>query len=122
MPRKKKSVCVVYSPKKASNRPTKLRNWRDEAMTGVIEAVKGGMGVNRAAKEFGVTTTTLRDRLSGRVTHGTNPGPKPYLSSQEGGELTDRIPRIYLQGWPWKDKTASHERSAARKKEGQSCE
>jgi hypothetical protein len=58
MPRKKKSVCVVSSPKKASNRPAKLGNWRDEAMTGAIEAVKGGMGVNRAAKEFGVPTIT----------------------------------------------------------------
>ena len=67
MPRKKKSVRVVSSPRKASNRPAKLRNWRDEAMTGAIEAVKGGMGVNHAAKEFGVATTTLRDRLSGPV-------------------------------------------------------
>ena len=56
MPRKKKSVCVLASPRKASNRRAKLKNWRDEAMTAAIEAVKGGMGVNRAAKEFGVPT------------------------------------------------------------------
>ena len=90
MPRKKKSVRVVSSPIKpikAPNRPAKLRNWKDEAMTGAIEAVKEGMGVNCAAKEFGVPATTLRNRLSGRVTHGTNPGPKPYLSSQEEDEL-----------------------------------
>jgi hypothetical protein len=100
MPRKKKSVCVVSSPKKASNRPAKLRNWRDEAMTGAIEAVKGGMGVNHAAKEFGVPTTTLRDRLSGPVTHGTNPGPKPYLSSQEGVNLLNTLhlpPRLAME-------------------------
>ena len=90
MPRKKKSVRVVSSPIKpikAPNRPAKLRNWKDEAMTGAIKAVKEGMGVNCAAKEFGVPATTLRNRLSGRVTHGTNPGPKPYLSSQEEDEL-----------------------------------
>ena len=99
MPRKKMSVRIVYSPKKASNRPAKLRNWRDEAMTGAIEAVKGGMGVNRAAKEFGVPTTMLRDRLSGRVTHGTNPGPKPYLSSQEEGELTEYLASTSKAGY-----------------------
>ena len=99
MPRKKKSVRVVSSPRKASNRPAKLRNWRDEAMTGAIEAVKGGMGVNHAAKEFGVPTTTLRDRLSGPVTHGTNPGPKPYLSSQEEGELTEYLASTSKAGY-----------------------
>ena len=68
-------------------------------MTGAIEAVKGGMGVNRAAKEFGVPTTTLRDRLSGRVTHGTNSGPKPYLSSQEEGELTEYLTSTSKAGY-----------------------
>ena len=83
MPRRKKSVRVLSSPKKPAkvpNRPAKLRNWKDEAMLGAIEAAKGGMGVNRAAREFGVQPSSLRDRLSGRVTHGINPGPQPYLS------------------------------------------
>ena len=99
MPRRKRSVRVVSSLRKASNRPAKLRNWRDEAMTGAIEAVKGGMGVNRAAKEFGVPTTMLRDRLSSRVTHGTNSGPKPYLSSQEEGELTEYLTSTSKTGY-----------------------
>ena len=63
MPRKKKGVRVVSSPRKASKRPAKLRNWRDEAMTGAIEAVKGGMGVNRATKEFGVQEIVCRVEL-----------------------------------------------------------
>ena len=29
----------------------------------------------------------MYDRVSGRVTHGTNPGPQPYLNSQEEKEL-----------------------------------
>ena len=28
--------------------------------------------------------TALRDRLSGRVVYGTKPGPKPYLSNEQG--------------------------------------
>ena len=27
--------------------------------------------------------STLKDRLNGRVKHGTNPGPKPYLTAKE---------------------------------------
>ena len=30
---------------------------------------------------------TMKDRVSGRVTHGTNPGPTPYLSTVEEDEL-----------------------------------
>ena len=54
--------------KKNLNRLTKLRNWRDEAMTGAIEAVKG---VNYAVAKFGEPASMLRDSLSGRVTHGS---------------------------------------------------
>ena len=45
------------------------------------------MGVNRAALEHGVPRTTLKDRMAGRVTHGTNFGPKPYLTMKEDKEL-----------------------------------
>ena len=65
-------------------------------MTGAIE---GGMGVNHAVKEFGVPTTTLRDRLSGLVTHGTNLGPQPYVSSQEEGELTKYLASTSKAGY-----------------------
>ena len=67
--------------KKHLNRLTKLRNWRDEAMTGAIEAVKG---VNYAVAKFGVPASMLRDSLSVELLTG----PKPHLSSQEEGKLT----------------------------------
>ena len=34
-----------------------------------------------AARDHGVPITTLKNRLSGRVIHGTNPGPVLYLNS-----------------------------------------
>ncbi len=34
------------------------------------------MGVNRAALEYVVPPTTLKDQISGRVVHGTSTGPK----------------------------------------------
>lgn len=53
-----------------------------------LEAVtEGKMGVNRAALEYNVPRTTLKDRVSGRVIHGSNMGPKMYLTYEEEKEL-----------------------------------
>ena len=73
---------------KRSKRPAaKLRQWSDESMLGAVR--EGEFGVNRAALEYGVPRTTLKDRLSGRVTHGSQSGAKPYLSREEEKELFD---------------------------------
>ena len=57
-------------------------------MTGAMKAVAEGVfGINKAADKFGVPTTTLKDRFSGRVTHGARSGPIPYLSGVEEDEL-----------------------------------
>ena len=50
-----------------SNRPKKLCLWTDEQMTRAIEAMK----------------TTLKDRITGRVKHGTKPGPVANLDPSE---------------------------------------
>ena len=42
---------------------------------------KGSSGVNQAALLYGVPKTSLKNRLSGRVVHGTKPGPRPYLDT-----------------------------------------
>ena len=52
-----------------------------------IEAVKSGSTILRAATLHGVPRQTLQDRISGKVVHGINPGPKPYLSSVEEKDL-----------------------------------
>ena len=58
-------------------------------MITAMEAVQTGtaFSINQAARDYGVPPSTLKDRLSGRVIHGTKPGPRPYLSSQEENEL-----------------------------------
>lgn len=58
-------------------------------MCSAIDAVRGGETIYRAAKLYRVPRQTLQDRISGRVTHGTNPGPKPYLSHTEENELAE---------------------------------
>ena len=37
---------------------------------------------------------TLHDQISGRVKHGTNPGPQPYLSKAEEKDLVDFCQRL----------------------------
>ena len=75
-------------PKLSNNRPKKYRQWTKESMAGAMKSyLDGKMGMNRAADQYGVPRTTLKDRLSGRVTSGTNPGPVPYLTPEEEDEL-----------------------------------
>lgn len=58
-------------------------------MKAAIDAVKSGKsGVNRAAIDHRVPSTTLKDRLSGRVKEGTNPGPRRYLDKEQETELS----------------------------------
>ena len=55
--------------------PSKLRQWTNEAMEAAMRTVYDGeMGINQASREYRVPTTTLRYRISERVTHGTPMG------------------------------------------------
>ena len=88
------------SKPKPPKRPQKLRLWSNESMLGAMKAVQDGrMGVNRAALEFQVPRTTLKDRISGRVVHGTNLGPKPYLTAEEEQELVNFLIKCSKMGY-----------------------
>ena len=58
-------------------------------MGAMREVANGTMGVNRAAAEYSVPRTTLKDRIAGWVIHGTNIGTKPYPNPEEEKELVD---------------------------------
>lgn len=57
------------------------------------------MGQNAAASEFDVPATTLKDRLNGRVEHGSKPGPAPYLTDDEEAELAKFLIEISQIGY-----------------------
>jgi len=60
-----------------------------------MEAVKSGeMGVNRAALEHRVPRTSLKDRISGKMKHGKNPGPSPFLTNEEENELPSFLTKV----------------------------
>ena len=58
--------CEVLKHKPVSNRPKKLRQWSKGSMAKALDAVASGkMGVNRAAIEFNVPCTSLKDQVAG---------------------------------------------------------
>ena len=95
MPRRKRLKRARSAPAvlhRQSNRPAKQKQWKEESMIAALKAVREGEeGVNRVAALYGVPRTTLKDRLSGSVTHGVNPGPRPYLDSKEEKNLSEHL-------------------------------
>lgn len=81
-------------------RPLKYKRWSEESMIGALRAVSQGMGVNRAALEFDVPRSTLGDRVSGKVTHGSKSGRMPYLTYSEEEELVKYIITCAKIGYP----------------------
>ena len=64
-----------------------------------MEAVKSGrLGVNRAAEEYNVQRTTLKDRLAGKVKHSSKSGPDPYLTLSEETELAKFLMDVCKMG------------------------
>lgn len=87
MPRKRKRAAAEPPPPP----PKKRKQWSSDSMVLDMEAVKAGrLGVTEAARTYGIPCTTLKDRLRGKVVHGTNPGPRPFLDEEEKS-LTDHL-------------------------------
>jgi len=61
-------------------------------MTAALDSVLSKhLSGNKVVELHGVLPSTLKDRLSGCVTHDQKPGPKPYLNKQEEKTLTDHL-------------------------------
>ena len=68
-------------------------------MVEAMEAVKSGrLGVNRAANEYNVPRTTLKDKLAGRVKHGTKSGQQSYLTVSEENKLSNFLIEVCKMG------------------------
>lgn len=50
-------------------------------MLAVLEAVKKGLPVTKAATQYGIPRTTLQDNVHGKVVYGKNPGPYAILNA-----------------------------------------
>ena len=106
MPKRKRSEAARKGWKRrkpladiSNDNPKKKRKmWSNESMINAMEAVRSGMGVNRAALEYGVPKATLKDRIAGRVVHGIKPGPEPYLTAEEEDELATFLIEVCKMG------------------------
>ena len=94
--RKKRMLTVKEVPQP----PQKYRQWSEESMVGALKAVSQGMGINRAALEFGIPKTTLKDRVAGRVQYGCKAGRAPYLTFDEEEELVEYLKTCAKIGYP----------------------
>ena len=61
---------------------------------------KGEMSIRRAAEVFGVPKSSLYDRVSGKVQHGSKPGRIPYLTEEEEEELVNFLIKCSDMGYP----------------------
>ena len=57
------------------------------------------MSVIQAALSYGVPCTTLKDRVAGRVLHGSNFSPQRYLTTEEEKELVDFLTTSIKMGY-----------------------
>ena len=93
--RSSSAPAVLVTPEKK-----KRKKWSDEQMIAAMESVEKGLsGVNQAALQHGVPKTSLKNRLSGRVVHGTKPGPRPYLDKNEEKELSEFLQKCSSMGY-----------------------
>ena len=66
--------------------------WKNKDMQEAMKFVgEKKMTIRGAAKKFGVPYSTLKDRVHGRVKHGTKPGVKTALSPEEEEDLVKYI-------------------------------
>ncbi len=69
-------------------------------MEAAMEQVrKGTMSMNKAAKFHGVPATTLKDRMSGRVQHGSKLGRRRYLDDEEEDALAEHLLEVASIGY-----------------------
>ena len=78
----------------------KRKQWTDKNMEAAMKAVTDeNIPILRAAKKYDVPKSTLHDRISGKVSHGDKPGPKPLLSPIEEGEFADFLVEVAQAGY-----------------------
>ena len=88
-------------------------------MQAALDAVKNGESVLRAARENDVPRQTLSDRVSGKVVHGTKPGPNPLLSKAEETELSNFLLDVAKAGYGKSRKQVKNLAEAVARDKGQ---
>ena len=86
---------------KPANRPSQYKHWTDDNMAIALDSVTNkGMSVRKAALYYNVPKSTVGDRVSGRIQHGSVSGPPKYLTNEEEHELVRFLIRCASIGFP----------------------
>ena len=74
--------------------------WTEEQMVNALDAVlRNNYSISRAAIEYNVPKSTLRDRVKGKVKPGVMSGPMPYLTLEEERALVAFLLRCASIGY-----------------------
>ena len=81
-------------------RAKKFLAWKEEDMLAAIATFRaGGISFRKCADQFNVPKSTLRDRITGRVVHGTKNGPESKLSTEDENKLAAYLIDTSRQGY-----------------------
>lgn len=80
-------------------RSNKAKLWSDKSMEAAMSAVANGMSKRAAAQQFNVPRSTLLDRLSGRVEHGSRSRPETFLTASQENQLAAYLIETNKQGY-----------------------
>lgn len=81
-------------------RPSVYNEWDNLSMVKAMTAVENGTSIRRASELYMVPKSTLHDRVSGKVQHGTKPGRTSYLTALEEAELVNFLCKCAEIGYP----------------------
>lgn len=76
------------------------KQYNKEAVINGLNAVKEGLSVNKASKEFRVPLSTIQDKISGRTSLLGNSGPSTILTEPEEKLLVNWILHAGRLGYP----------------------
>ena len=71
--------------------PSVYKEYCEEQICRAYNAVQEGASVRYAAEQYGISRSTLSDRITGKVKFGAHSGPECYLWSEDEKELISFI-------------------------------
>ena len=81
------AICVHNPLMPSSSRPKEYKKWDETQLQKACQDVFEGQAVRKVALNYGISKSTLHDKISGRATIGAKSGPASYLSPDEEDEL-----------------------------------
>ena len=84
MPRKGKNVYAQYSK---------------DTLAKAVDAVKNGMSYRKASEVYNIPKTTIRDRITGRISEDATLGRKPTFPIEVEAHLADNVKQAAAKGF-----------------------